>query len=107
MAHAFEYQLDEDKWCTPQSLIERIPDGTMRESSMTPGRETSFRAGNEAYFIRIIDRKSKAEIAPLSYIINEARNFILMQRKNNLITAYTDSIYQKALKSNNAKILFN
>lgn len=106
-AHAYNYQLQTDKWFTPDVLINAIPDGTMRESSMVEGRELSFRAGDDVYFIRILEKKLKSELAPLAYIQDEARKYILLQRRNKTIEIYQDSMYQHALQTNKAEILIH
>jgi hypothetical protein len=101
---ASDYLLQDSTWYR-QSEIERLmPPGTMTGQNLYPGRALRLTDDEYEYHLRILQRILGREIAPLSYVNEQARRYILHKRKIDLLQKIKSDIYAREINSVNVKI---
>lgn len=95
---AVAFILNDSTWHKVDDLSEEFPAGTLTAANITSRRE--FRQSDDEfqYFFRLLEIKNSREIAPLAYIQEQARKYILHQRKVKLLEQKREDLYELALR---------
>ena len=59
---------------------------------------------NHLYFLQVLDSRERTEQAPLGYVAEAARKFIMQKRKKEVLKQKTEELYDRALRRKDVKI---
>jgi hypothetical protein len=77
------------------------------ETQVSKNQEITYRDNQYLFYLRIFDKVSGQELAPLSFIEEQAKKFILHQRKLKLLEKIKESLYEKEILNKDVKIYVN
>ena len=101
--YATVFQLD-TVWQEVKDIAAYMPPGTLTIDNVGFKKEFTQRDNDFQYFFRLMDLVSRKEIAPLSYIQDQASKVLLHKRKLNILEDQKEKMYEEALRKNNVKI---
>ena len=96
--------INDSTWYSIDELAGALPKGTLTEQNVRSKQEFTQRNDQYQYYFRAYDIINKKEIAPFSYIKDQARRFLLKQKKEELLKKFKEDLYQEALKDGEIKI---
>ena len=96
--------LDDQLWYNVEEIAAQLPEGTLTVGNVGSKREFTQRDDHHQYFFRLFEIRNRKEIAPLSYIQDQARKIILHKRKIQLIEQAKEDMYQQELQRKNIEI---
>ena len=99
--HAASYLLDKDSWHKVEDIALEMPKGTITTDNISAKKEFSQRDEQYQYYFRLFEVKNRKDIAPLSYIAEQASKVILRARKEKLLAEKIEAMYEKELGRNN------
>lgn len=101
----FEFQLtDINRWYTWKDVKALLPKNFWTFQEIT-SKEPRFKSsGNYKYYIKVEAYEDKNQIAPLSYIKDQATKVILHKRQTELLDNLMEDLYSQYSKNNNVKI---
>jgi hypothetical protein len=102
--NAVVQHLDEDTWFKVEEIGAYMPKGTITLDKIREDQEFVLKDDNFIYFFKVLELVSRTEIAPLSYIEEQARKVILHKRKTELLEEMKGKLYDDANRRNNIKI---
>lgn len=102
--YAVAHHLEDSTWHKVDDIAMLLPTGTLTGDNVSGRRELTQRDGDFQYFFRLFEVKNRKEIAPLSYIEDQARKVILHKRKLKLLEDKKEAMYEMELRRNNVKI---
>ena len=102
--HARSYILEDSVWTRADDLVKMLPEGTLVSEDISSGKELTMKNDDFQYYFRALGVMNQKEIAPLSYIKEQASKYILHQRKIQLIEKKKQEMYDLEMKKNNVKI---
>jgi hypothetical protein len=102
--YASFYNLNDTVWVKLDDIATKLPNGTLTAVNISPKKEFSLKDEGFQYYFRASAVMSKKEIAPLSYIKDEASKFILHKRKLKLVEQKKEELYLRELRNKNVKI---
>lgn len=102
--NADTYMLDDSTWVQIDDLAMQLPKGIINSSNINERTEISRKDGKYHYFLKVFETVSKKEIAPLSFIEDQARKVILHKRKIKLLSEKKEEIYDREYERKNIKI---
>ena len=105
--HARSYILEDSVWTRADDLVKMLPKGTLVLEDISSGKELTMKNDDFQYYFRALGVMNQKEIAPLSYIKEQASKYILHQRKIQLIDKKKQEMYDLEMKKNNVKIYTN
>ena len=91
-------------WLPLDRIASELPKGTLSEDNVSK-RELQLKDDNYQYFLKIVDVKNRRETPPISFVSEQARKFILHQRKQKIVEDKREELYQREFKANNLKIM--
>lgn len=97
--------LEDSSWHRVDDIAILLPKGTVSSDNISEGKEITIKDENFLYYFRALKMMNQKEIAPLSFIKEQASKFILNQRKQQLLETKKQEMYDAELKKNNVKIL--
>ncbi len=103
-AQADMYMLDDSTWYKLQDIENLLPPGVLSAQNIRPGRSLRFSDNEYEYFLRITNRMLSTEIAPLSYIREQAVRYIMHKRKLELLESIKNELYQREIDGGNVII---
>ncbi|MBL7818769.1 MAG: hypothetical protein JNL70_27465 [Saprospiraceae bacterium] len=103
-ANAKAYILEDSVWTRVDKIAEMLPKGTLSPDNISSGKELTMKDDDFQYYFRALGVMNKQEIAPLSFIREQASKFILHQRKIQLLEKKKQEMYDAELQKNNIKI---
>ncbi len=103
-ANAKAYILEDSVWTRVDKIAEMLPKGTLSTDNMSGDKELTMKDDNFQYYFRALGVMNKQEIAPLSFIREQASKYILHQRKIQLLEKKKQEMYDTELRKNNVKI---
>ena len=106
-ANAKAYILEDSVWTRVDKLVDMLPKGTLSVDNLSSGKELTMSDADFQYYFRALSVMNKQEIAPLSFIREQASKFILHQRKIQLLEKKKQDMYDTELRKNNVKIYSN
>ncbi|WP_020534603.1 hypothetical protein [Lewinella cohaerens] len=98
--------LKEDLWYAVEEVAEQLPVGTLTVGNIGSKREFTQRDEHHQYYFRLFELKNRKEIAPLSYVEEQARKVILHKRKLQLVEEVKEDIYQRELREKNVETFY-
>ncbi len=101
---AKNYILEDSIWTRADDIVKMLPKGTLSGDNIDSGKELTMKDDDFQYYLRILGVINQKEIAPFSYIKEQASKFILHQRKIQLIEKKKQEMYDLEMKKNNVKI---
>jgi hypothetical protein len=99
--------LEDSLWYSLEEVAEELPKGTITASNVSSKREFTQQDGQHQYFFRLFELRNRKEIAPLSYVEEQARKVILHKRKLTLIEEVKEEMYERELRRNNIETFIN
>lgn len=100
------HHLQDSVWYKVEDMAAYMPQGTLTVDNVKSRRDFIQRDENSVYFFKVMELVSKKEIAPLSYIENQARKVILHKRKTELLEELKDKLQDEAMRKKQVKILY-
>lgn len=102
--HATAHTLVDSIWHKVDVIGSVMPKGTITADNIASKREFRQSDGQFVYYFRLLELKNRKEIAPLGYIEQQARTFVLHKRKLDLLQHKREDLYEIALKKGNVEI---
>ncbi len=99
--------LEGEKWVDLEEVARHFPSGMITKTNINT---TSFfvrKDENYTYFFRLLEVVSVDQEPPLAYIENQAKQIILHKRKQGMLAAKREKLYEQELNRNNVKIYNN
>jgi hypothetical protein len=96
--YAVGFNLREGTWTRIDDIASQLPSGTLTMENIRSRREFTLSDDDYKYYFRLIELKNSREIAPLGFIEEQARKYILHQRKIKLLEQKREDLYQLALR---------
>ena len=103
-ASAKSYILEDSIWTRADDIVKMLPKGTLSSDNIDSGKELTMKDDDFQYYFRVLGVMNQKEIAPFSYIKEQASKFILHHRKIELIEKKKQEMYDLEMKKNNVKI---
>lgn len=101
--YASSHLLDDQTWYNVEDLALNMPKGAITVSNIGSIKDFSQRDGQFQYYFKVFELKNIKEIAPLSYIEDQARKVILHRRKLKLLEDQKEQMYEMEMRRNNIK----
>ena len=98
------YMLEDSTWYKIEDIALQLPKGTLIPGNAQANREFTVEDADFRYFFRILESVEKQDIAPLSYVKNQASKVILHNRKIDLLQVKREEMYERELRRNNVKV---
>jgi hypothetical protein len=105
--NAKNYIFEDSIWTRADDIIAMLPKGTLTADNISTGKELTLKTEEAQYFFRALGVMNKQEIAPLSFIREQASKYILHRRKTQLLEKKKQEMYDTELRKNNIKIYNN
>lgn len=102
--HAAVHHLQDSTWYNVDDIAAYMPQGTLTVDNVENRRDFIQRDDNFVYYFKLLEVVRKKEIAPLSYIEDQARKVILHKRKTELLEDLKDKLYQEALRKKDLEV---
>ncbi|MEM9928692.1 MAG: hypothetical protein AAF840_02630 [Bacteroidota bacterium] len=93
--------LEPQAWYSLDDIASQLPKGTLTSANINSKREFSQQDGSYRYYFRLLEMKPRLEIAPLSYVEDQARKVILHRRKLEVIDQAREEIFEREVRRNN------
>lgn len=93
--------LDSDDWYSLDDVAAQLPEGVLTAGNVDKKGEFSMREGSYRYYFRLLGVKPRLEIAPLSYVEEQARRVILHNRKRQVLQEAREEIFNREVRRNN------
>ena len=102
--YAATHHLEDSTWHKVDDIAVLMPPGTITTSNISDKKEFTQRDGEFQYYFKLFEVKNRKEIAPLSYIEDQARKVILHKRKIKLLEDKKEEMYERELRRQNIDI---
>lgn len=101
---AIKFVLNDSLWIRVNDIFSYFPEGAVNESQLLS--QNSLKRQDELYrcYYQRLETLNEGEIAPLSFIADQARKVILHKRKMRLLHETRENMYERALRHNEVKI---
>ena len=103
-ANAKAYILEDSMWTRVDKIADMLPKGTLSADNISKDKELTMKDDDFQYYFRALGVMNKQEIAPLSFIREQASKFIVHQRKSQLLEKKKQEMYDMEMRKNNIKI---
>ena len=105
--YAEAHILEDSTWYRVDDLAMELPKGALTSENVSSLRDFSQRDENYQYYFKVFELKNKKEVAPLSFIEDQARKVILRNRKDKLLQEKIEDMYDLESRRNNIKTYTN
>lgn len=102
--HSSQFMLNDSIWYRPDYLITLLPEKNRKSKHFTNGTKLDFTDDQFKYYLSILDRTPKGEIAPIEYVIDQMSRVILHKRKIALLNEKREEIYEREINRNTIKV---
>jgi hypothetical protein len=102
--HNLPHVLEDSLWMPLEDIVAMATPSVTSVRTLTPGKEIRYQDADYHYLLEVIEVKSTLEVAPLSYIRDQAVRAILHRRKFLLLDQVKDSLYEKEIRSPSVKV---
>ena len=99
--------LNDSAWFSVNEIARQLPEGTLTPENVGAKREFTQKDDSNQFYFRLFEMKNRREIAPLSYIEDQARKAILHRRKAELLEEVKEDMYESELRRNNIEIFYH
>ena len=93
--------LNDSAWVSLDEIAQQLPTGTLTADNVDSKREFSQQDGTHRYYFRLFELKPRKEIAPLSYVVDQARRAILHTRKREVLERTREEIFEREARRSN------
>jgi len=100
--NASEYLLADSIWYKVDVIAKELPKGTISSNNIGGRKAFTIQDNDFFYFFRLLELVNRKEIAPLSYIEDQAAKVILHRRKIKLLEEKKEELYEQ--KTNQVKV---
>ncbi len=101
---AVAQRLRDSTWYTVDDIAAVLPKSTLTADNVSSKREFRQTDGQYVYYFRLLELKNRKEIAPLGYIEEQARKFILHSRKIKVLEQKREDLFELGLRKNDVKL---
>lgn len=98
--------ITEDAWYSFEEVANQFPEGTLSSENVSSKREFTQQDGQYRYYFRFFELKKRLEIAPLSYVENQARRVILHDRSREVLQQAKEEIFERELRKKNIETFY-
>lgn len=98
------YILNDSLWTRLEEIAIELPKGSLTASNVASKKDFQQRDDQFQYYLKVFEVKKRREIAPLSFIEEQARKVILHSRKIKLLQEKKESLYDVELRRKNIEI---
>ncbi|NND06897.1 MAG: hypothetical protein HKN87_11000 [Saprospiraceae bacterium] len=102
--YATTFYLSDSIWYKLDLISGEMPKGAVNESVIRSNDVFQLENNDYYYFLKVLEIKDRKEIAPLTYIREQAAKVILHKRKIDLLAKLNEDLYQRASARNDIKI---
>jgi SHS2 domain-containing protein len=102
--YATAHLLEDSTWYNVEDLALNMPKGAITVNNIGSIKDFSQRDDQFQYYFKVFELKNIKEIAPLSYIEDQARKVILHRRKLKLLEDQKEEMYELEMRRNNIKL---
>lgn len=95
---------DTSQWYKYHEFSQHIPANLIKESDLSNSDRLFVEDEEHLFFLRIVDKVDKNEIAPLSYMKDKIKRSIIENRRKEVMKVYISELYNSALQQNQIKI---
>ncbi|MEM1219982.1 MAG: hypothetical protein AAGH79_13770, partial [Bacteroidota bacterium] len=95
--------LGDSTWNKLSTVRAEFPKGVLSENQLKGNQDIVTTDGEFKYYFRPIDWIPSKELAPFSYIADQAKKVILHKRKMQLLDETKETMYQQAMRRNEVK----
>lgn len=95
---------DENSWSKLDQIKTMLPSGVINENVIQYNQEFTFKDDEFDYYLYVYEHVADKEVAPFSFIEEQARKFILHKRKLKLLEEMKEQLYEQEIGSDNVKI---
>lgn len=96
--------LEDSTWYKVEDIAAELPPGLLSSDNPGSKKEITLRDDQYEYYLRILELKNRKEIAPFSYIEDQARRFILRSRIDQLLEDKKNDMYDIEIRRGNVEI---
>ncbi len=104
--NATVHHLQDSVWYKVEDIAAYMPVGLLTVDNVKSHRDFTQREGDFMYFFKVLELVSKKEIAPLSYIKDQARKVILHKRKTQLLDELKTKLQEEAMRKKQVQIYY-
>ncbi len=105
--YAESYLLSDSTWYSLDEIGVLIPSDIVNSKNINAYTDWTLSAKNFKYYLKVLEMKSRKDIAPLSFILEQASRAVLHRRKLKTLDEWREALYQKALREDQIKIFTN
>jgi hypothetical protein len=98
------YILNDSIWTRLEEVAIELPKGSLTANNVGAKRDFQQMGEEYQYFLKVFEVRNRREIAPLSFIEEQARKVILHSRKIKLMQQKKEELYNLELRRNNIEI---
>ena len=98
------YMLEDSTWWKVEEIAALMPPGMLSSQNMRSNRSLRFSDDEYEYYLRIAESVLSTEIAPLSYIREQAARYIMHKRKLDLLEQIKADLYDQGVQGEQVKI---
>jgi len=102
--HADVYLLADSIWYKVEDMATRLPKGTINSENINSRKEISLSDNDFLYLFKVHEIINRKEIAPLSFIEDQASKVILHRRKLKLLEVHREELYDLEMEKSNVKV---
>lgn len=102
--YAIAQFLSDSTWHNLSDIRVEFPKDVLSESQLQGNKDVILSNEEFQYFFRPIDWIASNQLAPFSYIADQAKKVIIHKRKMELLDETKETMYQQALRRNEVKI---
>jgi len=102
--YAVAHLLEDSTWYDVDEIAAELPPGTITVNNVNSKREFTQQDGQFQYFFRLFELKNRKDIAPLSYIEDQARKVILHKRKLKVLEDTRETMLEREMRRNNIEV---
>ncbi|MEL6142400.1 MAG: hypothetical protein AAFU67_12355 [Bacteroidota bacterium] len=88
-------------------VARQFPEGTLTPENVRSKQEFTQQDGQYRYYFRLFEFKNRLEIAPLSYVEDQARRVILHNRRMEELERAKEEIFERELRRQNIETFTN
>lgn len=102
--YANNYNLDPNIWWTKTELLRLLPGDN--DQLLSDDKKVTLHSLNEngTLLFDLIEEKEQGELAPIPFVKDDIKSYILHQRKEAFLKKFREDLYKKAVNSNTVKI---
>lgn len=102
--YAETYELQDSSWVRVDKLALELPEGTLTADNAIYQKDAMEEDDRFQYFLKIYEVKKRNEIAPLSYVEDQAKKVILHSRKMKILREKREDLYDLEMRKSNIKV---